>query len=504
MKISSVTIVGNDLDLWITAAIFSRKLPHFKVNVIDLQKELIDQNITTDEVFSIYSHLIGIQDSDWKTNTNAVYKAGVEYYNFEKDSHYFCIPNGLYDIPKEEEKSQLNLGILYDLKNYFSKDITHKDLLNFMTYCPWLIAQNRISKSFKTTEKIKAPFRFEDDITFSFEKNLFIEVLKKQCKSAITVYENSKPEVIRNEDGSIQTIQVGTTSLYSDLYIDVSSDSILAEENNEFNSIEYYHEDTKNTFSLTYESTLDQVKNVKLASSVVATEYGFAKKIPAWERCSFEYFYNSNETDSNEIEKIIEKTFAQEIEHSHQKIQTGCHRVSWSKNVLLLGQAYYQLNSKIIESHSLLIDNLLYLLNIIDEKVDHYNCSVYNNHCYKNFFKSIQGDLIFNSFSSRKGKFWEHYNTFEYYSEAVEYNLFNLLSASHENLSPKDLYLLLGFDVPLFNSKFQTNVIAERNKDFVKFLDYLKFGYQRFMEEMFEEVKTFENVHDYTVANIYS
>ena len=171
---------------------------------------------------------------------------------------------------------------------------------------------------------------------------------------------------------------------------------------------------------------------------------------------------------------------------------------------MLLGQAFYQLNSKIIESHSLLIDNLLYLLNIIDEKVSHYNRSIFNNHCHKNFFKSVDGDLILNSFSSRNGKFWEYYNTSEYYEEAVEYNLFNLLSTSHENLTPKDLYLLLGFDVPLFNSKFQTNVIAERNKEFVKFLDYLKFGYQRFMEEMFKEVETFENVHDYTVANIYT
>lgn len=506
MKISSITIVGNGLDLWMTSALLLKRCPQFKINIIDLKKESTDKNITVSEIFSLYSYLVGLDDLKWKENTNAVYRAGTEYYNFAQEGHYFCMPNSHYEIPKPNKDENWNLSQLFDLKNYYSNKITHKDLLNFITYTPWLIAQNRLTESFETTKDLRRPFSFNEEISFSFEKNLFADLLKEIAISTVNVYENSNPNITHNEDGSIQSIDVDSITLYSDLYIDVSSNSILVqkEESNPFLKIEKFHEDSKDVFVLPYQSTLDQVKNVKLADSIVGTDFGFAKKVPAWERCSFEYFYNSNETNQNEIEKIIQGFFEQEVEHSHQEVVNGTYALAWSNNVLSLGHAYMKLENKIVDSTSYLIDSLVYLLNVIDKNITHYDISLFNTHCRRNFLKSIDNDLIFNAFCTRKGKFWEYYNSFEYFTESVEYNIYNLLTTSNSNILPKDLFLLLGFDVSLFNSKFQTNIIAEKNKDFVKFLDYLKFGYDRFMEQMFEEVKTFENVHDYTVANIYT
>ncbi|MEK9908714.1 MAG: tryptophan 7-halogenase, partial [Aquiluna sp.] len=322
MKVNSIVLCGNNLETWLVASFLTRRVPNIDLTILETNKEYSNKNRSSGEFLSLFIQLLEIDESDWMHKADAIFTAGSEYHKFSEKNNHFIVPNGMYELPSDQQ-TRLDLRTLFDVKNENSKKVNSKDILNYVTYNSWLIHKNKMTDVFKTTEGLKAPFTTSHNFTYSFSEEKMISFLKEYFCTGVRIITNESSEetsgvtVIRNEKNEIQEIKIPSYTLKADLYIDCTSNSILLnKEENEFVEVSTFIDDRKDSFTIQYKNEKEQIKNVRNSISLMAIDEGYLRKIPSWNQCSFDVVYSSKFSEEGDVEKSISKLFDHEITHN--------------------------------------------------------------------------------------------------------------------------------------------------------------------------------------------
>ena len=135
MKISSIIIVGGEIESWLTAAILSKKNSNIKYTIVQTKErdqESIGKTSATNIQFLL--SFFELDQSNWMKQCDATYNLGFEYYNFYQNESYFQQPFAKVSIP-EDQQLKFDYFSLFDMKSLYSQTINNNDLLHFILAC---------------------------------------------------------------------------------------------------------------------------------------------------------------------------------------------------------------------------------------------------------------------------------------------------------------------------------------------------------------------------------
>ena len=103
MQINSIVIVGGGSAGWMTATSLSKHLPEINVTLIE-SPNVPPVGVGESATLHLNQWLqgLGIQDEDWMTQCNAVYKGSIKFTDFYKKGEVFHYPFGHQDFSLTE------------------------------------------------------------------------------------------------------------------------------------------------------------------------------------------------------------------------------------------------------------------------------------------------------------------------------------------------------------------------------------------------------------------
>jgi Tryptophan halogenase len=347
--IKHIAIVGGGSSGWMTAAMLSKRFPHFKVTLIESPDvPIIGVGESTLGSINLFLSLLGLKDKDWMEYCNATHKLAIKFRDFYKKGETFYYPFGDKDI------KHTNNGVAdWFLKKTLYPDTPIVDFYDsFYSHMP-LIHKNKIcDNKFNQISQ----FNFENDVAYHMDATLFGEFLKdKFCIPNGVVHITDHIEHISvADDGFIDYLKLkNSENISADLYIDCSGfKSMLLEQAMGISFESFSPWLPNNRAWVTHVPYSDKELEMENVTNCTAIDNGWVWNIPLYNRIGSGYvFCNKFITEEQALEEYKQylnsdmmtypkSNRSEDLQFRLIEIKNGKHKQAWKNNVVAVGLSY--------------------------------------------------------------------------------------------------------------------------------------------------------------------
>lgn len=329
--IKNIVIVGGGSAGWISASYLSKQLKDVNIKLIESPDiPVIGVGESTVPPVVDFMKSLGIEEKDWMSQCNAVYKGSICFNGFyEKNDPPFWFPFcRTWSVADEPA----NRYWLY--KHYTDEKFSDRfSLYDYTTLVPEICRQGKTVRSIPTA-----------GYAYHFDAAEFGEVLKKYAvKNGVEYISDTVTKVVQNEDGSIKEVELKNGKpVAGDLFIDCSGfKSLLIGETLNEPFDEFYDtlfNDRAIAMQVDYE---DKDKEMTSYTNCTTLSSGWSWNIPLYNRIGTGYVYSSKHQSEDEAEQEFRNHLGadrvKDLSASHIKIRVGKHRRIWVKNCVAIG-----------------------------------------------------------------------------------------------------------------------------------------------------------------------
>ena len=360
-----ICIVGGGASGWMTAAAFTKRFPHYDIQVIeDPDTKPLSVGESTLGHFNRYLDCIGVKDTDWMKDCNATYKLSIQFSNWKNgdSTDVFQYPFGEMDYTNG------------DFLTWYYLHHTWPQLFPDQTYCEFYNPISYLASTNKIVDDNThvRNFRRHWDTSYHFDATLFGGWLRDNiCKTVV----NTKAKIINalyDDQCNIKSL-VDAEGIHhnADYFIDCTGfSSVLLEQKmgQEFIQFPNLPNDSAVVAHVPYK---DKNKEMKNQTDGYALDNGWCWTIPLWNSLGKGYVYSSEFALPGIAEAEFRKHtgYAHEVEHI--KFKHGRRRLGWSQNVIGIGLSYGFLEP--LESTGLFTthENILRLVDTFERRDGH-------------------------------------------------------------------------------------------------------------------------------------
>ena len=360
-----ICIVGGGSSGWMTAAAFTKRFPHYDIQVIeDPDTKPLSVGESTLGHFNRYLDCIGVKDTDWMKDCNATYKLSIQFSNWKNgdSTDVFQYPFGEMDYTNG------------DFLTWYYLHHTWPQLFPDQTYCEFYNPISYLASTNKIVDDNThvRNFRRHWDTSYHFDATLFGGWLRDNiCKTVV----NTKAKIINalyDDQCNIKSL-VDAEGIHhnADYFIDCTGfSSVLLEQKmgQEFIQFPNLPNDSAVVAHVPYK---DKNKEMKNQTDGYALDNGWCWTIPLWNSLGKGYVYSSEFALPGIAEAEFRKHtgYAHEVEHI--KFKHGRRRLGWSQNVIGIGLSYGFLEP--LESTGLFTthENILRLVDTFERRDGH-------------------------------------------------------------------------------------------------------------------------------------
>ena len=360
-----ICIVGGGSSGWMTAAAFTKRFPHYDIQVIeDPDTKPLSVGESTLGHFNRYLDCIDVKDTDWMKDCNATYKLSIQFSNWKNgdSTDVFQYPFGEMDYTNG------------DFLTWYYLHHTWPQLFPDQTYCEFYNPISYLASTNKIVDDNThvRNFRRHWDTSYHFDATLFGGWLRDNiCKTVV----NTKAKIINalyDDQCNIKSL-VDAEGIHhnADYFIDCTGfSSVLLEQKmgQEFIQFPNLPNDSAVVAHVPYK---DKNKEMKNQTDGYALDNGWCWTIPLWNSLGKGYVYSSEFALPGIAEAEFRKHtgYAHEVEHI--KFKHGRRRLGWSQNVIGIGLSYGFLEP--LESTGLFTthENILRLVDTFERRDGH-------------------------------------------------------------------------------------------------------------------------------------
>ena len=360
-----ICIVGGGSSGWMTAAAFTKRFPHYDIQVIeDPDTKPLSVGESTLGHFNRYLDCIDVKDTDWMKDCNATYKLSIQFSNWKNgdSTDVFQYPFGEMDYTNG------------DFLTWYYLHHTWPQLFPDQTYCEFYNPISYLASTNKIVDDNThvRNFRRHWDTSYHFDATLFGGWLRDNiCKTVV----NTKAKIINalyDDQCNIKSL-VDAEGIHhnADYFIDCTGfSSVLLEQKmgQEFIQFPNLPNDSAVVAHVQYK---DKNKEMKNQTDGYALDNGWCWTIPLWNSLGKGYVYSSEFALPGIAEAEFRKHtgYAHEVEHI--KFKHGRRRLGWSQNVIGIGLSYGFLEP--LESTGLFTthENILRLVDTFERRDGH-------------------------------------------------------------------------------------------------------------------------------------
>lgn len=392
-QIKSVVIVGGGSSGWMTAAAFTRRLPHIKVTLVESPNfPIIGVGESTLGHINQYMHLIDLKDEDWMKHCDASYKTSIKFTDFtknpEKEAYAFHYPFGQFDFTDKPR------GIMdwFIYKALVPETPTN----NFAEFHHDSVLMANRNKMTDNSDGMIRGFNFNSDTAYHFDAIKFGQFLKNHIciPGGVNHILDEVSSIVKNDRGEISKLVCKKTTIEADLFIDCTGfKSLLLEQTMGVPFISFNDVLQNDRAVATTIPYIDKDRELENYTNCTAIECGWVWNIPLWSRIGTGYVYSSKFATEEEAEAqfrkhlksnrmiIADKDRADAAKFRHIKIKHGVHERSWEKNVVAIGLSNGFIEP--LESTGLMLTHqtiikLIHLLLMRDNHVNKFDIDQFN------------------------------------------------------------------------------------------------------------------------------
>ena len=329
--VKNIVIVGGGSAGWIAASYMSKHLEGVNIKLIESPDlPVVGVGESTVPPLVDFMKSLGIEEKDWMSQCNAVYKSSICFQGFhEKNDPPFWFPfSSTWGVANEPA----NRYWLY--KHYTDENFS--DRFSIYDYCT-LVPE--ICREGKTVRSIPGA-----SYAYHFDAAEFGEVLKKYAiKNGVEYISDTVTNVIQNEDGTIKEVELKDGKpVAGELFLDCSGfRSLLIGQTLNEPFDEFYDtlfNDRAMAIRVPYE---DKDKEMTSYTNCTALSSGWAWNTPLFNRIGTGYVYSSKHQSEDEAEQEFRNHLGvdrvKDVDALHIKIRVGKHRRTWVKNCVAIG-----------------------------------------------------------------------------------------------------------------------------------------------------------------------
>lgn len=312
-KINRVLIVGGGSSGWMTAAYLQQQLgQELQISLIEASDiPIIGVGESTNSVMFYYAQAIGLDEKSFMRGTNAAYKTGIRFANFNRQGgvfyHPFGQPTGDAMFKPHAERFHMPFH-LAERGNEFARKFGH---------------------------------------AYQLDAGLFGEYLKIRSRNKGVRHVVDRIERVElNDSGEIARLHTAHSgALDADLYIDCSGFvSMLLDKSLQEPFISVNQQLLNDRAIAARVRYVDKDRELRTITNCVALSSGWVWEIPLWSRLGTGYVYSSaflSQTDAEaEYRSYLGEQRLKEVEFNHIKIRVGRHERAWVANCVAVGISY--------------------------------------------------------------------------------------------------------------------------------------------------------------------
>jgi tryptophan halogenase len=419
LKIEKICIVGGGSAGWMTAAALIKFFPEKDITLIESPNTPpIGVGESTYEGIRFFCELLGINNDDFFSYTDASIKIGICFSKFYKED---CEDTFIYPFgPAFIE------GTYWGLEDWLIKKSIYPETPNSQ-YAESYFPQAQLAKYGRFSENKNGEFeRFRPnlDTALHFDAIKFGKWLKNNFCLPKNV-KNIEKEIIDielNTEGISYLILDDGQKIYADLFVDCTGfKSLLIGKTLKEKFVSYEHILPNNRAWATRIPYLDKEKELKPVTTCTALKNGWTWDIPLWSRLGSGYVYSDKYIDKEKALLEFKQYLMSEnmtVPRSYDEVESlefldismrvGIHERTWVKNVVAIGLSAGFIEP--LESNGLFtVHEFLYQLirSMLREEVTGWDIEIYNKktqEIYDNFVNFIR---IHYSLSVRKdSNYW--------------------------------------------------------------------------------------------------
>lgn len=332
-NIKNIVIVGGGTAGWMAAAAFARMLRHPDMNIHLIESEQIGTvgvGEATIPHIRLFNQLLGINENDFVRATNATFKLGIEFANWDKLGKSYIHPFGEYGLNMEGIRFHH-----YWLRHKALGDDTSIDDYNLQ------IMAARAGK-FQRPENLPNSPLSKIEYAFHFDASLYAKLMRDfSVHHGVKRTEGKVTQVNQNsESGFIESVTLENGDIISgDLFIDCTGfRGLLIEQTLKSGFDNWSHMLPVNrAVAVPSEKIADPIPYTRST----AKHAGWQWRIPLQSRTGNGHVYCSEYiSDDEALETLLAGLDSKPIgDPKFLKFTTGIRKKIWNKNVLALGLA---------------------------------------------------------------------------------------------------------------------------------------------------------------------
>jgi tryptophan halogenase len=334
MDIKSICIVGGGSAGWITALSILKNLPSIQLTLVE-SKDIKTVGVgesTQPGVLRFFNEYLNLEERDWMKFTDATYKVGGDFRNFNTTSKSDIVYHAL---TTQEERANSNV---YDwgVKKFKQKPLPNTDYSKTFFATHYMADENKFGKRDNDTWH-----------AFHFDASKFGEYAKdKSLNLGMNYIEDLVTDVVVDTGiiTSLTTKENG--NIESDFFIDCTGfrsaliGKALGSKFIDLTDI------LPNDRAIATKVDYDDKKNeLTPLTSAQAIENGWCWEIPLWSRIGAGYVYSSSfvsqEKAEEEFRTHLKKKYGDErtkdLDMLHLKMRIGYQETPWKGNCLAVG-----------------------------------------------------------------------------------------------------------------------------------------------------------------------
>tara|TARA_B100000287_G_scaffold387158_1_gene395513 strand:+ start:4591 stop:6027 length:1437 start_codon:yes stop_codon:yes gene_type:complete len=395
-----VVIVGGGSAGWMSACTLIKAFPDWDITLYESPNvPSVGVGESTTQFFRLWTHFLGLKDSEWMPSCDATYKCSVRFHNFHKQNdtpwqYPFGLPRQSICNPDE--------WLYYSSKQGWGRDKFARDY--------WLSAEAIHNNKIPVGH---VGFDFNRETGFHFDAVKFAHWLRDNY---------AKPRGVKHKVEHVNKFNMES----ADLYFDCTGFRSLL--NNSL-WVDYSHYLPNNRAWVTRLPYTDKKTQIKAVTDCTALSSGWVWNVPTWDRIGTGYNFCSkyiSEQDAlNEFKEYLG------VDHDDFRMisyNTGRRSEIWNGNVISIGLSGGFIEP--LESNGLLSvhEFLLNFVRVMDTRthVTQFMRDTFNNHCNFSFdgFSSFVG-LHYALTQRDDSPYWKAVSEIRYpLKQGLHYNMF--------------------------------------------------------------------------------
>lgn len=330
-NIKNIVIVGGGTAGWMAAAALAKLLNHPDINITLIESEAIGTvgvgEATIPHIRS-FNNLLGLQEDDFVRKTNATFKLGIEFVDWDKLGKAYIHPFGPYGVPMN--------GL-----HFHQYWLRHKQLGSAVPIDDYnlQIMAARAGK-FQRPENLRKSPLSTIEYAFHFDANLYAKFMREFSESlGVQRVEGKVVHVNQNsETGFVEDVKLANGKIIEgELFLDCTGfHGLLIEQ-----TLKTGYDDWSSVLpcNRAVAQASKKVKDPIPYTRATAKTAGWQWRIPLQSRIGNGHIYCSEYMDDDEALTILHNGMDNDAIGTPKflKFKTGKRKKIWNKNVIALG-----------------------------------------------------------------------------------------------------------------------------------------------------------------------